>query len=207
MNKSCWHQRGWKLVYSSARWEQRRAPRWSRGQWITNLSFIIPWLSLTFKKLLTPLRFTLVYISYGSTSPSTHRCARLLLSHRVFTLLCVCVGGGNNLSDNASPNDPTRAVNYTLIRFSHLPLFCEIKGKRFSTLLLIHWHFGTLISPIKMQNLPLCSFQLCNKWTPSVCCLGVTASVNGNHPPIHSYVQAIHCKHHQHNSIYCWALY
>lgn len=93
---------------------------WSWGQWITDLSFIIPWLSVTFKKPLTPVRFTLVYISYGSTHP-THITHIHPACHSLTRVLCVCVCVISAITQ--SPNDTDRAVNYTLISFSHLPSF------------------------------------------------------------------------------------
>lgn len=104
VHKSCWHQHGWKLAYSCTNthkdwgclleWEQQHTAQWSSARWITHLSFIIPWLSLTFKKPLTPLRFTLVYISCVSTLPTyTRACMRSCMLQCVW----VCL---NDLSDN-----------------------------------------------------------------------------------------------------------
>lgn len=128
VHKSCWHQQGLKLDYSCTHththtsWRLLSEVRTAAGSvvimrtWITDLSFIIPWLSLTFKKPLTPLRFTLVYISYGST-PNTHTCPLAIHSQgfrapvRVGMISVIIQG----------PNDTDRAVNYTLTSFSQLP--------------------------------------------------------------------------------------
>lgn len=127
---------------------------------------------------------------------NTHTC--LLAIHSLGFLcsfVCVC---GNNLSGNASPNDPDRAVNYTLIRFSPLPpLFCKIKEKRYSFLLELWWDSACdpltfwgpdLLDQDAVALSPLCSMQPRNKCALSVWCLEVTASVNGNYPPIHPHV-------------------
>lgn len=128
--------------------------------------------------------------------------ACLLHSQGFSTLVCVC---GDDLSDNTKPKWHRQSSELYLNKL-FTPAPCSVRLKKRDSVhcccivilvgLVIHlsvpwwnqWHFAALMYSWSRCSCPPLHPQRGDKWTLSVCCLGVTGSANGNYPPIQPYI-------------------